>query len=1031
MIKKLNKTKTLFCLLFSLLALGAVFIGVSYKRLEQQATYAAEATVAPEGIKSLYIFGEEITVTAGVDMLYNETTYTATDAVLMFPDGMTYTVGKYELNQTGNYTITYSAKTDIGVLKAKKEFKVVKKNWEVTSEASTVTLGDITMTSLDSTDSSPRRGLTLVLADGDTFKYNVPFNISNTDVNDIITFFCEQVPITGVECKDIYVTLTDCYDENIKIDFIIRYGNSTTMASVSATGQSRVGLYRASTDERYPEVIIGGVSYRYYTGGGGARLDAAKSRRLIDNALTWQLDLKNQDVKISGTTTADGSALTELVSDLDNQEIFGNNRFVGFTTGEVYLSIRGQDYTVATTTIQIESIFGVSGDALSQAVYEDKVDPIIKVDYTPTTGKTVYAAKGKEFTIFNATALDVDLRQGVKAEVYYNYKNSHEIFIPIKNGKFTPNYLGKYTIVYTVSDASGNSDIVEIPVNCIDTGDKDPITIEKNKLQSLKAGVESTLPVCETEGINGAINVEIFVVDAVSNTTKIDPATRKFTPMGTGTYTVRYEYSDNVYGFTWEYTVESVASPEITEFLDKPLLPIRFIYGMKYNIDEYFAYTFTAQTPVSVATKVYARFDNASEYPAEEIDSKSFLISGEENVRFKYVDVVNGNSKESEWIPIVKVQDAMGMLLPQNYFDGDFDIADEGSALVFTAKSKSDSAFTFINPIALSSFNLEYVIPETSAYTKINIILTDYADLENQKVITYEIVKGDLMLSIDGGGGTKVATGALLCSGRSRFISYDYLEDKITNEYGTYHLGLNFGSQLCYVSVELCGITGDAEFELRRINNQSFAGLNYDFQGPTIQTNIEQVVADIGSTYTLPVAFVNDVLTPMLPSSLSVRIKSPSGATVVSVDSVSLDGECDATREYSFVLSEYGNYTITYVATDYFGNETRVMKLIRVLDKEAPTLSFDDGSNETTVVSIKLGQSHTVKNFVAYDNLDSNEALSVNAMLMNEYGVVAVVNKSSGVMQFKPDKAGLYKVYVYCIDTAGNTAYRYYYLKVE
>ena len=143
-------------------------------------------------------------------------------------------------------------------------------------------------------------------------------------------------------------------------------------------------------------------------------------------------------------------------------------------------------------------------------------------------------------------------------------------------------------------------------------------------------------------------------------------------------------------------------------------------------------------------------------------------------------------------------------------------------------------------------------------------------------------------------------------------------------------------------------------------------------------------------------------------------IITPSGEYAVSVDGIRLDGTNSADRNYSLLLTEYGNYKVFYEVEDFTFNSASYQYIIMVKDMVAPQVELA----EQVETEIKVGK--TVK--VAEISVTETSGYSVTCFVKNPSSVISEVENGS----FIADRKGVYVVYYYVIDDSGNlTIFRY------
>ncbi len=101
-------------------------------------------------------------------------------------------------------------------------------------------------------------------------------------------------------------------------------------------------------------------------------------------------------------------------------------------------------------------------------------------------------------------------------------------------------------------------------------------------------------------------------------------------------------------------------------------------------------------------------------------------------------------------------------------------------------------------------------------------------------------------------------------------------------------------------------------------------------------------------------------------------------------------------------------------------------------DDVGPVITFEDGINENTVITIKVGKTHKIKSFTITDNNTASEDLFTRVIIFTDkYATVAydVMNNFEGEWTFT--EAGNYIVQVYSIDADGNYTLAYYNICVK
>ncbi|MBQ9714508.1 MAG: hypothetical protein IJV83_04215 [Clostridia bacterium] len=984
--------------------LGAgLFIGGASMLLNKECktTEAQAIELNTTEISEKYFLNDSLQIPASITVEYQGKSYTLNDGVVYYPSGTAYKQNEYALNQLGEYEVLYTTTVDGKVLQATQKFSVIEKNWNITKAESSVEYGELTIAKSDYT-----HGLKVSLIDGDTFYYNVPVDLSKNAVTDIITIHSAQTTSTA-RVQNIIVRATDCYDADTYVDFYLYYApGGSIYARAGASCNDDTGLIQSDTYENASNrkiVYIDGVRYAAWFSTWGASMGTG-DKATSESGFTWRYNSDTKEVRVQQSRSPEGG---NKVTELANVDIYGEDIFKGFTTGEVYLSIFAQNYTAATADFEIACIDGKTGEDLTITDYEDKKAPTLCVDYTPTIGNAVYVAQGEEVEIFDATAMDVS-GANVESCVYYNYESTKRSSVYVENGKFTATKPGAYTIVYTATDLFGNKTVEKVIVNSVATENGKAIDFAVEQLSVIHAGEQTALPAYTVKGLNGDVTVEMRIIAPNGEVEEIQG--NAFIPLHVGEYRIEYRYYDAIREYTTSYKVDSVAS-EVERFLTELKLPRYFIKGARYGLDDIKAFVFTSANPTPVDATFYVKYDGGEYVVA---DSQDFVITGTESVQVKYV--YGEAVLESEIVKIVDVGYDNRISISK-YFQGDFSAEEKGSYVRYTSNvAEGNSALSFINTLSFANFKLEFTIPLGAYYKSLRLTLTDYYDCSVKTMIELITVDGGLGVVIDG----KIyKCNSTLADGQIKSIWYNNATKKFVLPDSTAASYTNkFTSDWCFLDVELVDIIQNSSIQIHALNNQSFGKLTGDRMKPEIFVENVSGQRSINDEVTLSPGIYTDVLSPALQSTLMVSVKAPDGEYVKTNDGQFLDGTTSGGKAYTFTVTQYGHYRVVYTATDQKGNLVELPFVIIVEDETAPTIELTC-NKKVTVPYLTL---YTIDDFVVSDNITAVEDLVVTLVVMDQRNnSVVSVGK-----EFEAKYAGEYTVYVYCVDEAGNSAYTTY-----
>lgn len=166
-----------------------------------------------------------------------------------------------------------------------------------------------------------------------------------------------------------------------------------------------------------------------------------------------------------------------------------------------------------------------------------------------------------------------------------------------------------------------------------------------------------------------------------------------------------------------------------------------------------------------------------------------------------------------------------------------------------------------------------------------------------------------------------------------------------------------------------------------------------------------------GTTVTIPSAYSADVLS--FGCSLALDVYSPDGILLFHSD--------DPAQASNFVAAQYGQYLVSFTATDKEGNTLADTMVVEVSDDVAPTIVLANEPQKTA----KVGETVTLPSATANDN--SEGAVELYVFLIDPLGQMSDVTSGS----FAPGQAGHYVIRYYAVDAAGNVAILDYSLEVS
>ncbi len=1002
---------------------------------EANATYVGE--VENPLTKTYYYLDEEVSVSPK-DIVYNNKVYICSDFYVRFPDGSQKSGTKFRLNQTGEYDVVYISKQSDKVIEATEKIYAYQKAYSVVKEASSSEYVDQIVCEAN----NPTGGIVTWLAEGDTWTYNQAIDISKADLSTpLIKYYTRQsselANHVSIDVTSTIIRLTDFYDETNYVEILNTYNDTNPSTHrmqpyvmANAYGQIPSGI--DLTNKSSKTISYEGVTYFLHNvnRAWGSCLDTVPGSTGI-NGTKYNPDIANSDNRGFSVfyNAAKKSIYVQhrslhLVTDLDEPAIYSNNLFKGFTTGEVILSMRCEGYKESLGYFEISEIYGKKGAELNSNYAFDEKAPVITLT---NNADNFYIANGEPFTLFGAKAADPHLYGEVTAQVYYDYQTNNQRFIPVTDGKFTPTFVGKYTIVYSARDTYGNVATRTVTCNSISAKDNKIVSLDFNPISSADAGSLVTFAKPVVSGYNEGKYCKVTAINAKNyESVDIDLDNMELFLKYAGQYTIRVTYGDIACRRVQEFEFNSL--PSSNTYLNTKLFPKYFIRDAKHSLDNNLVVLCDKDTPTFVDGEVYIKNDDGA-YDTK-IDPKEFEITASNSVQFKYI--YNGATVfESEQIPVVDV-DFYGNINFSNYFVGTLDSSNSFDGVLFSATSNGNFKSEFINPLSFDLFRCEVLFETKTAFRSVKLVMKDYEGVDNDFEITFFYNGTILSFMCNGINGEIGVTDTFS-------IAYDAVNKNLAVGNGVAIPVKNpFRNDKFYLSFEVTGAVMEPGLEktplfaMKQLNNQvlSSDAAGGDFTNAQISYTKLKGQRNINSTITIGRTSCVDVLTPYLVNNQKVRVTyktnvdAPNSDAVVvsSTDGVKLDGTQDVRREFDVLLDKHGVYLISYSYTDQFFNSTSITEIIYVDDNEAPVISIN-GATNNTVDTIKLGEEVTLRGYTVSDE----SAVTVTMYAISPTNeIIALTGK-----KFTPTEKGDWHIVYYAKDANFNVSSASYIVRVK
>ncbi len=672
-------------------------------------------------------------------------------------------------------------------------------------------------------------------------------------------------------------------------------------------------------------------------------------------------------------------------------------QFGGFTTGEVYLSLKAVS---GKGDVVVDSIGGKTM-SVSAADYEDSSSILLG-----TFNGNVPAVKGKEYPIprYNGKYIS---DPAVYAEIGGERTR-------VNGDSFVPEKAGNYTLVYEGTNAFGKKIRREIPFVCVDT--QIPVNIVYDDTKQPKIGEVYTVEEPVLTGGHGKVTYTISVNGSVVSVGD------KLVVSG-DRLEIIIRTADEL-GFTSEQSFTVEADKDVLIFdIDFPRTAIA---GSEFTFPE--ATATYCKTGEILPYEIYFNGVKVTEekitLPADKtlanVEYRTTLGSETFTLRLKGAITENG-------------KDAL-------IFEGDAVTTDEGTAITLSAENAYISLPYMLSPDGLN-FDF-FVLEEKLNFNAVTLKLTD----KNGTTVTFAIkdltsVSPKLVI---GGKDTSLTiskTRQTFSSGASeKYAGKNYYTFSIAYE-NFYKALLNGSAVQTYVETDVRGVKFEgfdggvyadisveeisgttAEIVITRIGNQLFysSGFVYgDITGPSVYSpSFRLGNANVQKGYVLDVSGLKayDVLKGN--SSVSVTLTQPDGTKVY--ENVSPD------KAQKHTLSSIGVYLLKITAKDGGGAVTNLTYRFAVDDDTPPVLNVAGEIVKTAKAGDRIA--------LAAASATDESVVTVKVYVFRPDGKIDFVfvgGASFAGGEYRLGRSGVHRVVYSAEDEYGNVTTATYYINAE
>jgi len=908
--KVLNRTRstkniTALCLLIAL-CLGCLLFS-SFTLLSA----SAEDGLKNVEIEEYYNVGAELEVPLGTITFGGESF--EVKPVIYYPDGTAQVRDKLTFNQTGKYVLEYTAVKDGKSFSESKSFYVYDyllvnaKTQEPLKYYTNETYGEA--------------GYHFSICPTEKVTYNKIIDLNPFTSEDTLFKFDAVPEEDGVmEAREIYISLTDAYDQNNVVTVRVRayptgpesylYASSlmATHGSNELRGWGTETLYQGQT-------INWGTGIK----------NGLKGNWDKTTHIEIRFDYQDKTLYVYDEETGTLSKIVDLAED------FGDDAWSGFTTGEARLSLWADSYATSNVLDPFNGIiFNVAKNDLLEGKAEDGTVGINKVEYTNSpvilfgdygdANGVPAAMVNFPYQLFDYEINSMYGNEKSYARVYYGYGTSTSYEVPVKNGHFTPDNEGVYTIVYTSVDKFGNKSDANVDVYAYGDNDKwlKVIVPDYENYTEGFYGNEFEFVGADkviTEGNFGKVTVSIIAKHAESGE-MVDITDGVFVPKKQGVWKITYLSNDYVgrLGY-FTYRVNVSMSDQVVFGNVKDFTPY-FIVGATNPVPQLTYIDYNVSDNESVVSTVYAEKDGVK---VKDITDGYFNPeqAGDYTIVYKVV-----SAKSVECLKKIQIKAVDVGFKSENFNLAKYFYSDDISSYETTNSDvsfviKENGTANFIRPVNASNFMFSFNIDE-SVQTASSILVT-LKDINNPKQaveLEFTNFNGYVLLTVNGrteyrltnyryGGGANLTVGintGILSVGSVNAAIKEYVDGSIY--YGFESLLLN----LSVKAVVDEGTVGNTKIIIKEVGGQKFYSMTGDTVVPKVITS-ESFKGKVfsGETVKISKAKVIDVLDPYATATLTVQ--GPDGKPVKDVNGTELKA-VDISKDYYIEVSVTGTYQV-------------------------------------------------------------------------------------------------------------------------
>ncbi len=1010
--KKMRKILTGFFLAAFLICIGLFGYSV---------TYAAEDTgftLNGEFAES-YELGDYLEFPAGT-FTVGGTQYPAV-VILYYPDGSAAAVNSAVFETEGLYRVEYQC-VQTGDIE---EFSfIVNKNAVSFTSENGLIKSEATYGEDPSAWQTGLTGIDVKLYSGETMQFNRVIDLNDFEPGEgVFKMYVLPQSLGYYEARTLRFRFTDIYDENNYVDVYASavqvldpatetqlWKFNSTWLLACANGQAATGIEWGEGNRTHTVHVadMGGypspVSPYGYTN---------KSNTVGKEYLEIGFDLNELTVE---STSRLGR--NTVVADLDDVS-YMYTAWEGFTTGEVMLSVTAREYR--DTRVPYEMIFTEIGGYDLGAGAEETEAPVLDVDLGSYTEDTIPQAQTNvPYPVFGFSARDsfTGISES-SVKVFYNYNSATRQEYVVTDGCFTPDRTGIYTIEYSATNYFGKTGTALVEVNAVASLGELTISVDADRVTSVSAGEYVSVADYTAGGGSGTAEV---IVTAANGEHVAEITDGRFLAAYAGAYEITYtarDYLGRETEFSYTVEVKDDSSPAIEDIGN--ILPKYFLEGFEYKLPVPAATSYgqgIAENSVTITVK-------DGNGGSDSGGTHTFVADANGSATITYAAAnANGQTEISYTRPVISVHTENGGYDLSKYFYSE-ELTAEGlndSIKLSSSSANGNAEAEFVNAVLSDGLTVNFSVDsEMNEFAALNLYITDSENeeisvllrfvkgAENSETGTLTYNNGKNTMSVQPtfyNGGTL----ALSYSESTRTVIVISTSAVISETVNGEAFG-GFPSGKVYVRFELEGADGEAGINVYRVN-QVLSNYTGDSVKPSVEIGGEyELNYELNARIPVFEAIAGDVIDPS--PKLAVTVTGPDGTVLTSEDGVRLENYVPDERTY-FIGTQYGNYLLTYVATDASGRSGTFYRSVSIEDALAPEIVVNGTISETAKVgdNVAAPLATVTDNFVAAENI-----VYFRVLELPDFSQVVLSDTADA---FNAVRAGVYKLRYFAADQVGN-----------